>query len=562
MKQFLKYSCVVVLACMTALTARPSVINIDVDAIRGDLTTQLNTLCGKATYNDTVALTFGKGKYTIDGTIKMRCHVIIKGQGSDKSTVIIDNNPAKPLTTDTYFMLHGTLNNPIHVSISDITFRMREHKGIWWEGIEKYMFQIHHANKVDMHRVESYLADANATNFNLHVCSNVAITNCIFTNYNNSEVGGCLWLRGEMHNVHVWDNRFYKYGKDETLAVFDRLVDNSSKYIRGKANRTNILIENNDFYYGEYRGNNKKNPESNCGMVFSLLTDHRKSQDQCATRHFSLRNNRFYISEVTSRCIYIGFDPADAHENISIENNQIINSPIKRDYIFTHLDIEVEDSSTSTDTILILNNTVKNSNVVINSEGSSGYTFLRVLGGTVHVQDNKVTNTATVNPNNGKAVGVRVLSCSSEGGNITMRDNVFKGINYVGHFNSSKPCKFASFTASNNHFEGDTRIYCHNIEEMNLNFTHNTLVSNNMNFFLQEFAKQGQLVFNYNKVTVKPGGGMLMTHWDKKTSTNAMRFNLLEVKGNTFKGVKSEQELLRNMTNTHKRKVSSNRVSR
>ena len=562
MKQFMKYSCLIMLACMTAFIAQSKVINIDIDAIKGDLTTQLNSMCEKATYDDTAVLNFGRGKYTIDGTIMLRCNVVIKGQGSDKSTVIIDNNPAKPLTTDTYFMLHGTLANTINVSISDITFRMREHKGIWWKGIEKYIFQIHHANKVDMHNVESYLADANATNFNLHVCSNVTVTDCIFSNYNNSEIGGCLWLRGEMHNVHVWNNKFYKYGKDEALAVFDRLVDNSRKYIRGKANRTNILIEDNDIYYGEYKGNNKKDPESNCGMVFSMLTDHRKSQDQCATRNFSLRNNRFYISEVTSRCIYIGFDPADTHENIRIENNQIINSAIKRDYIFTHHDIDVEDFSSCTDTIAIVNNTVKNSNVVINSEGSSGYTFLHALGATVLVQGNIVTNTATVNPNNGKTAGVRVLSCGTEGGDITMRDNVFKGVNYVGHFNSSKPCKFASFTATNNHFEGDTRIYCHNIEELNLTFTHNTLVSNNMNFFLQEFAKQGKLVFNYNKVTVKPGGGMLMTHWDKKTSTNAMRFNLLEVKGNTFKGVKSERELLQNMTNTRKRKVSSNKVSR
>ena len=267
MKQFMKYSCLVMLACMTAFIAQSKVINIDIDAIKGDLTTQLNAMCEKATYDDTAVLNFGRGKYTIDGTIMLRCNVVIKGQGSDKSTVIIDNNPAKPLTTDTYFMLHGTLANTINVSISDITFRMREHKGIWWKGIEKYIFQIHHANKVDMHNVESYLADANATNFNLHVCSNVTVTDCIFSNYNNSEIGGCLWLRGEMHNVHVWNNKFYKYGKDEALAVFDRLVDNSRKYIRGKANRTNILIEDNDIYYGEYKGNNKKDPESNCGMA-------------------------------------------------------------------------------------------------------------------------------------------------------------------------------------------------------------------------------------------------------------------------------------------------------
>jgi hypothetical protein len=81
-----------------------------------------------------------------------------------------------------------------------------------------------------------------------------------------------------------------------------------------------------------------------------------------------------------------------------------------------------------------------------------------------------------------------------------------------------------------------------------------------MSFFLQEFAPRGQLIFNNNVVTVKPGNGQLMTHWGK-TSTDQMRFERLEVRGNVFKGVKNEQTMLKNFTNTRKRKVSSNKFS-
>ena len=41
-----------------------------------------------------------------------------------------------------------------------------------------------------------------------------------------------------------------------------------------------------------------------------------------------------------------------------------------------------------------------------------------------------------------------------------------------------------------------------------------------------------------------------------------MRFDQLEIKGNKFKGVNSEKDLLRNITNVRKRKVSSNTISR
>ena len=83
-----------------------------------------------------------------------------------------------------------------------------------------------------------------------------------------------------------------------------------------------------------------------------------------------------------------------------------------------------------------------------------------------------------------------------------------------------------------------------------------------MNFFLQEFASRGTLVFSNNDVTINKGNGQLMTHWDKKNSTNNMRFDRLEVNNNIFRGVKSEQDLFQNITNVKKRKVRNNRISR
>lgn len=566
MKQSLKYTCLALIACMAALMAQARTINIDVSAIKGDLTQQLREMCGKATYDDVVVLNFGEGTYTVYGTIRMQCSVVIRGAGRDKTTIVLDNgtdrNGFKAFTDDTYFRITGTLKNSITASISDVSFRIKEHKGIWWneKGVERYAVKIYHGSRVDIHDVDSYMENANITNFNLHVCSNVSITGCNITNYNNSETGGCLWIRGEMHNVTVKGNKFYKYGKDETLAVFDRVVDNTSNYIRGKASRTNIFIEDNEFYYGDYKGKGAaKDPESNCGMVFSLFTDHRQSADKCETRNFHLRGNKFHISDVSTRCIYIGFDPADTHRDIYIENNEIVNNDIGRDYAFYHKDIELHDLSSCGDTIHISGNSVRNKAEVLNSSGTTGYMFLQMRGGIASVSNNRIVNEVTTIKRTGKPYGMQLIWCQVEGGDVTLTGNVCKGLSHIAYVGGGDGTPLFTLNARNNQFQGDTRIYSHKIKKMNLIFTGNTFKSSNKTFFLQEFPPQGSVVFTNNDVTINGGGGQFMTH-SSKTSARSMRFDRLEVRNNVFKGVNSEREMLQNVTNVKKRTVKGNKI--
>ena len=563
MKQIAKFTGLIVLA-LTALASQARTIHINASSYRGDLTMQLREACARATYSDTVVLNFDKGTYTIDGTITCKCHVIIKGSGQDKSTIIIDNGKdrrgLKAFTDDCFFHVYGTLKHPISLSISDISFKIKDHKGIWWKDMERYIVKVYHANYVNIHDVYSYLANAKATNFDLHVCSNVTISDCVVTNYNNCDTGGNLWIRGEMHNINVKNNVFNKYGADEALAVYDRLVDNSKAYVRGKAVRSDIFIEDNEFYYGGYKGNGK-DPEANCDMIFSLFTHQDNSKDMCLTSNFHLRGNKFYINDVTTRCMYISFDPADVHSDIYIENNEIINNALNRDYKFYHKDIELHDLSACGDTIHITGNSVRNKALVLNSSGSTGYMFLQTRGGIASVTGNQIVNELTTDRRTGKSYGMQLIWCQAEGGDVTLKNNVCKGLSHIAYVGGGDGTPLFKLNASNNYFEGDTRIYSHKIKEMILNFTGNTFKSNNRNFFLQEFADKGSVVFNYNDVTVTSGDGQFMTHWGKN-STNSMRFDKLELKGNVFKGVKSESDMLRNITNVKKRKISSNRTTR
>jgi len=563
MKQVLKYGFLVLIACLTALAGQARVINIDADGIRGDLTMQLRALCSRATYSDTVKLTFGKGTYTIDGTIVFRCHVVIKGAGSKQSTVILDNgadrNGSKAFTDDTFFKVYGVLKNPVTLSISDITFKLKEHKGIWWEDMDKYAVKVYHANYVDIHDVESYMQNAKITNFDLHVCSNVTVTRCIISNYNNCQIGGCVWVRGEMNNINIKDNKFYKYGKDEVVGIFDRLVDHTKAYVRGKATRTNIFIENNEFHYG-YNGKDK-DPKAHNQTSLTLQTDGRKSADKCITRNFHVKGNKFYMSDLTTRCMYISFDPADEHEGIYIEDNQIVNEAINSDERYYRQDIEVNDLSSCDDAIHITGNIVRNKNLVLTPSGSQGYSFLLVQGGKVDLQGNRLVNEVVTNPTNGKSTGMQVVWCGAKGGEVSMRDNVCKGIMCIAYVGAGDGTQLFRLNASNNYFEGDTRVYSHKIKELHVNFTGNTFKSSSTNFFLQEFASRGSVIFNNNDVTVTGGGGRFMTHWSK-TSTNSMKFDKLEVKNNVFRGVGSDREMFKYVTNVGKRKVSNNKINR
>ena len=566
MKQFLKYSCFVMLACLTALSGHARTVNIDVDAIRGDITKALRSTCEKVAISDTVVMNFGKGTYTINGTIQCRCHTVIKGLGKDKTTIILnkgnDSGGFKAFLDDVFFKVTGRPNYPVSLKINDLTIRLKEHKGIWWQGEARYAVKVYHADGVDIHDVDSYMDNAIITNYDFHVCSNVKITDCVISNFNNCIDGGNLWFRGELHNIVVKRNKFYKYGNDELLAVFDRVVENyNNGYVRGKATRSNIFIEDNEFYYGGYDKSDKNTSKSAIShMIVSLFTEQHKSNDRCTTRNFHVRNNKFYINDVCTRCMYINFNPADVHENITIENNEIYNAKLKGNDPYYRQDIEVNDLSSSNDTIRIVNNTVRNKDLVLTEYGTQGYSFLLMQGGNVELRGNKILNELTVDPKTGKDTGVQLIWCGADGGSVTMRDNVCKGLKFIATVGAGNGTRKFTLNAENNHFEGDTRIYCHKIEDLDLNFTRNTFVSSDMNFFLQEFASKGKVVFNYNNVTVKPGNGTLMTHWNTKVPTNAMRFNQLEVKGNIFKGVKNEKEMFKNMTNTRKRKVSNNTI--
>lgn len=565
MKQSMKHSVLLMLALLAAFTASARVHTVDAGSVRGDLTQYLRGLCQSVNRSDTIVLNVGKGEYNINGTIEFRCHAIVRGAGIGQSVLVLNNTRDsggfKAFTDDAFLKFSGKVEQPLSVAISDLSIRLQDHKGIWWKDgkkIEpKHAVKIYHANRVDVRRVDSRMANAVITNFDLRVCSNVTFTDCIITNYNNCEDGGNLWFRGETRNVTVKHNKFYKFGSDEALSMFSNVV-NIRGDIKGNVTRADILVEDNEFYYG-YDGKDKTRDMVNNTLV-TLESD---AANEWATtlRNVRIKDNKFYINDECKRCFLIRLSEKDTHYGIVIEGNQIINKDLRSDKQYYRYDFDINDKSRGMDTISIRGNTVTNHNSVLNSSKSIGYSFIFMQRGNIDISDNKIVSTVTTDRYTGRGTGVQLLWCGEGGGSATMRNNVCKGVMCLATIGAGNGTKQFTLNAFNNYFTGDTRIYCNKIEYLDLNFTGNTIVSNDTHFFLQEFAKRGTLTFCNNDVTVKTGDGRLLNHYSK-TSTDAMKFERLEVRGNIFRGVKGEQDVFKKITNVKKRRLSSNRYVR
>lgn len=138
MKRFNIHLITAMLACMAAFPGHAVTINVNVRSNKGNLTQELRQRCAHAAYGDTVVLNFAKGNYTIDGTIVLNTHVVIKGAGRGSTTITLDKgsdrNGYKAFLDDTFFKVAGTLKRPVTLSISDIAIKLKEHTGVWWAG--------------------------------------------------------------------------------------------------------------------------------------------------------------------------------------------------------------------------------------------------------------------------------------------------------------------------------------------------------------------------------------------------------------------------------------------
>lgn len=544
---------------LASLGAGARTQEVIVSKLKGELTACLRGIFKGLNNSDMVVINFDKpGNYVLKGTVECNSNIEIKGVGSKEVTIVLDKGSDtdgfKAFTDDTFIKAAGTRERPITVSIHDVAINLKQHKGIWWENAAMFGVKIYHANKVDIQHVNSYADNAIFTNFDLRVCSNITFKNCNITNYNNCMAGGNLWIRGEACNVDIADNTFRKYGNDEVLAFFEATADAHTGR-QDIVKRENILVSDNQFIYEAAKGIECHNLFNDVLVSYFSFDGNHAEGAGCNNKNVMFTNNKFEINALCRVTLSVGFSENDTQENVAIVTNVFENCPENTKEKYYHLDILVKDKSKKRNPVYFCANTINNHMPVVNSYGATGNTIAMLRGGHIQMEGNIINDYAPSSPLTNETLGTTLLWCGEQGGKATLLNNEATGMKMLAAVSEGAGIDSFTINAYDNRFEGDTRIYCNNVRRLYLRFNRNTFMSSDMNFFLQEFATEGALVFKNNEVHAK--NGQLMTHWSS-TPTSAMRFHTLEVTGNTFYGTNGEKDVLRNITNVKHRDVSGN----
>ena len=468
--------------------------------------------------NDKLILNFDKaGKYEIDGTIRINCNVVIKGVDSKSTRIIVKDgftNGKSKFTDDCFFRIKGSPNHKITAEVRDLCFEIAPHKGILWENAEKLLVKIWDADGVLVDNVVSKMRDAEITNLDLRECSNVLVQNCEFENYNNCEVGGCLWSRGAQKNIHIVNNVFRKYGKDEVLGCWGGVHENDFEI-------KNIVVENNEFYLDNKTGSKLLDVHN---FIAFNHTYTEKAKTFCTLDSVIFKNNKITINAPVNRILMTAFCKYAIVNNLEISHNEIIcTAKSSRNNSYVN-DIDVISELADKTNITIDNNYITSHCNVISDDGkNTGHTFLSVRNATVKMSNNIVENDYPQ----------RLVWCHEGSLFLSLENNNVSNVYTSATLSSSKTIDAVSITAVNNTFSGDTRLYCRNVKAMDLVYRNNVFNSSNDHFFLHESATKTSLHFEGNTVNALNRKGIFYANY----SGQNYKFTNAKITNNIFNGV-------------------------
>ena len=522
----------IIVLSLSTLASHATTRTINVSQLTGNLVAALRTQVAGLTYTDKVILNFDKtGTSQLNGTVDFPCSVDIKGEGA-KRTIIefgigANQGNSTSMQEDAFFQIRGTAQNPIQVHIHDISFRLKAHEGLWLNAM--HLIKIYHSSKNIIERVNSYTDNAICTNFDFRVCDSISVTHCNITNYNNCGSSGNLWIRGEVHNAHIANNKICKYGNDEMIAFFGKDIDAYTHETRSLCPKENIVIENNYLCYGGYNEPDK-NEDFFCHVLLAFFTDENETNATCNYKNFSFRDNTIDILEPIRINFKFSFNDNDQYSNISISGNTIHNKCINIAPKRYMQDFDIVGPLRATEPVVIARNTTINNYPIIAPWDGSAYFHLFVDGSQVLYQDN-VLNDNTSGYGDTQT-GCQFLWAGERGGTVSLERNGLIGLQALASLAGGEGVGHVTLNATGNTFTGDTRIYCDNIEKLDMNFANNIFNSINSNFFLQEAARQNTLIFVNNMVNA-PQGSSLMKHWSN-APIESMKFSHLNITGNIF----------------------------
>ena len=185
--------------------------------------------------NESIIIELGEGEYTLDYGILLHQHnVVIKGCGKDKTTLKIPENieysyddAIIDLQGDYHISQGVETDKRISVTIIGLTIEtnVTRSQALAHDNDltsdESFLIKCYNVKSFVMRDVKIKAENVETTCLDIRRGFNIDIRGCEFINHNRRWTGGNIWLQGDIENVFIEHNDFYKYGNDEVVGIYD-----------------------------------------------------------------------------------------------------------------------------------------------------------------------------------------------------------------------------------------------------------------------------------------------------------------------------------------------------
>lgn len=507
--------------------------------------------------DNSIVIELGEGTYTLDHGLLIHEHnVIIKGKGSSKTIL---NIPADvEYDDDALINIQSEQGNEVNVSICGLkivtTVSKEEALALSHKLTQNdsYIIKCYNTKSFRLRDVAIEAQNLRTTCVDIRRGFNIDIRECEFKNFNRRWAGGNVWLRGDIENVVIEDNDFYKYGNDEVIGLFG-----TNNFIgvndADEISKKNVEIRYNRFYCQDSNGGmdpsriiNETGNQGNwdgCNQRFITFLTNQDTNKEFGPNHelvqrstpchetingIHLDNNEFHINAPLSRLITVAFDKYTTFKDVTIRNNIIDygnwtldDNPSPRKglmdfciYYDTEYDASLIESNYdefSDEPFFITGNTINcGTNARNYSTGSDGqyYSDNHIcvdLKGTKVLFNNNYINCIreAYTPDEASYAnkGIELFHSGEKGGEIIFNNNRCEGLKCLASWSSGgDPLVVGRLRGFGNYLQGNPRIIHVNVQECHEIMSDNEIVCDYPIFFLQEFANTGTAIFVGNRV--------------------------------------------------------------
>ena len=504
--------------------------------------------------NRDIVIELGEGDYTLDYNLLIHQHnVIIKGQGSTKTRLIVPANI--DYADDAIIELLGAQGHEIAVSISGLTINASVTKAQADAAStdltqnESHIIKCYHVKSFYMHDVRIIAENLKTTCLDIRRGSNIIIRGNEFVNYNRRWTGGGIWLRGDIENVIIEDNDFYKYGNDEVIAIYG-----SNNFVgvneSDEISKRNVEIRYNRFYCqdsnggqnvegiinetgGSWHGSNERfitvftNQDDNKEKINGVYVQ-RTTPCHQTINGIHLCNNEFNVNAPLSHLLTVAFDKFTTYKDVTVKNNiinygnwiveglesnkkELIDFCIYYDTDYAASVLIGNYNGSCDEPFFITGNTLTCGTNVRNIRTNGGNEFyvdnhiiVEIKGTKVIFDENNILCTResyTADEKTFANKGVELFHSGDKGGEIMFSRNHCEGLkNLMSLTRGSATIPIGRIWGCGNYLQGDTRIHYLNTVESHVFMKDNEIIADYPVFFLQEFANIGTVVFIGNRV--------------------------------------------------------------